>query len=111
MANKTDSSPLCTGATPQRFVQKVATAQGGSGVTDLAAFSPPVSAEVMETDEPRVGLPAAGGAASKVSKYWEGMMWGQVPVSTLNHLLMTFISPALCSKASSCSIDCRSLSL
>lgn len=53
-------------------MQKVATATGGSGVSDLAASSPPVSAEVMETDEPRVGRSAAGGAASEVSKHWGG---------------------------------------
>lgn len=45
-------------------------------MSDLAASSPRVCAEVMETDVSRVGRSAAGGAASEVSKHWEGKVGG-----------------------------------
>jgi len=37
-------------------VQKATTVKGGAGVAGLDASSPPVSAEVMETEERRVEL-------------------------------------------------------
>lgn len=73
MANETISSPLCTRANPQRFVQKAATAKGGSGVSDLAASSRPVRAEVMETEQQRADLRPRRrrGFTPKVSKHRE----------------------------------------
>lgn len=58
------SLPLCTWANPQTLAQEAAKVTGGSGVSGLAASSPAVSAEVMDTEEqasdlrPQVLLPS-----------------------------------------------------